>query len=291
MPDIDRLTGLLAFGSSGGGGGGGGTSGGCKFYECTEVGDVTWSGHEWLLADGVYSKSAAVTPGLAWTSVKPVVGKSYSADALIQVQLYQGSPNIPDMVFYAPLDSEDVQMGEPFSNYNGVAFVDKDGITCAKFTGYNALKTKNAAPAGTQQLTMSFWCKAEDARSGHWFVLGLGKGGYRQNFNGYFYDTTGFDLSLSDYEIQGSGIMTQTDWNFITMVSTESSIFLYINGKAALSDEFSGFTLASGDLELGRTDGLNSSSCYMAGLRIFTRALSASEITALYQEYAAKLRP
>jgi hypothetical protein len=84
---IGALLGLTG-GGSGGGGGGGGTSGGGKFYECVEVGDGTWSGREWVLVEGVYTKAESVTSGLAWTSVKPVVGKSYSADALIQADYF-----------------------------------------------------------------------------------------------------------------------------------------------------------------------------------------------------------
>ena len=96
---IDKLTGLVMFGTSGGGGGGSTGGGAGKFYECASVDDGgTWSGYEWLLTtteegESVYTKSETLTDGLSWTSVKPKVGKSYTDDALVEVAAFATALN------------------------------------------------------------------------------------------------------------------------------------------------------------------------------------------------------
>ena len=72
-------------------GGGGSTD----FYRCTSVSSdssLTWNGKKAVLNEGVYSFESDSTSGLEWSSVKPVVGNTYSADALIKATLFQGTP-------------------------------------------------------------------------------------------------------------------------------------------------------------------------------------------------------
>lgn len=119
--------------------------GSCKFYECTSVGDTTWSGYEWMLIDGVYSKSAAVTSGLSWTSVKPEIGNSYSSDALIQAILYQGVSVPTDYIIYYPMASADEFGG---SVGQGIIFYeDAFGHGYASFSGTNKINTSVDIPS------------------------------------------------------------------------------------------------------------------------------------------------
>ena len=75
----------------------GGTS--AEYYKCASV-DVsakTWSGYKAVFdsGTGTWSFSDTVTEGLSYTSVTPVVGGIYSADALVIVSLlYTGTPTL-----------------------------------------------------------------------------------------------------------------------------------------------------------------------------------------------------
>lgn len=56
--------------------------------------DASWSGYEWSLEGTAYEKSTTITEGLAWTSVKPEIGKTYTEDALVEIaSLYQSEDN------------------------------------------------------------------------------------------------------------------------------------------------------------------------------------------------------
>ena len=75
----------------------GGTS--AEYYKCASV-DVsakTWSGYKAVFdsGTGTWSFESDVTEGLAYTSVTPIVGGIYSADALVIVSLlYTGTPTL-----------------------------------------------------------------------------------------------------------------------------------------------------------------------------------------------------
>jgi hypothetical protein len=236
-----------------------------------------------------YQKSETLTTGLYWTSVKPKVGKSYTEDALVEVTPYTGSIEIADMVFYAPLDSIDVKIGSALTNSGSVFFDENNGIKCARFNGSNCLLATDVVPTGSGQLTCCWWSKLDAQTNGAWVFLLGESGSYRESFFGRYYDYTGFDLSLSNYEVQSTGIIDHTAWSFITMVYTGAELSLYINGEKKVSEPYSGFTLSSGALSIGRADGSGPIG-YMASVRIFTRALTGAEITSLYEEHSDKIQ-
>lgn len=75
----------------------GGTS--AEYYKCASVDTSakTWSGYKAVFDStaGTWSFESDVTAGLAYTSVTPVVGNIYSADALVIVSLlYTGTPTL-----------------------------------------------------------------------------------------------------------------------------------------------------------------------------------------------------
>lgn len=87
--------------------GSGGTS--AEYYKCASVDTSakTWSGYKAVFDStaGTWSFESDVTEGLAYTSVTPIVGSIYSADALARIQsLYQGEPS--GLIFRAPLASD-----------------------------------------------------------------------------------------------------------------------------------------------------------------------------------------
>ena len=73
--------------------------GSAEFYKCASVDTSakTWSGYKAVFDStaGTWSFSDTVTEGLSYTSVTPVVGGIYSADALVIVSLlYTGTPTL-----------------------------------------------------------------------------------------------------------------------------------------------------------------------------------------------------
>ena len=77
----------------------GGTSGtSAEYYKCASVDTSakTWSGYKAVFDStaGTWSFEDTVTEGLTYTSVTPVVGRIYSADALVIVtSLWEGAPS------------------------------------------------------------------------------------------------------------------------------------------------------------------------------------------------------
>ena len=76
----------------------GGTS--AEYYKCASVDTSakTWSGYEAVFdsGTGMWSFESDVTAGLAYTSVTPVVGGIYSADALVKVEYLYTSASFFD---------------------------------------------------------------------------------------------------------------------------------------------------------------------------------------------------
>lgn len=74
---------------------------GKDFYQCYFAKDGVWSGYKAVLTDGKYHFEKEITEGLTYTSVTPVAGKIYTADALAEiVYLYDinGCPNLVECV-------------------------------------------------------------------------------------------------------------------------------------------------------------------------------------------------
>lgn len=274
MPNIDRMTGLLTFGSSGGGGGGGGTSGGGKFYKCVEVGDGTWAGCEWVLADGVYSKSAAVTSGLVWTSVKPVLGKSYSADALVEVAGFATELNeLSEKIQSGYYTSDD--LGSIFAvnhaTFGTIEFeivqVDKADIVggrkhsitlmtkyMLRYIGFDGRETydapRNRASTGYNywpESNIRQWLNSEDLAP--WFTP---QNSYDQEPSSSYMSNSRGAYSTND------GFMTGFDADFLKSVATVNNRVAIAEGNSAVSQDrfyLPSYTELSGEANMGVMEG------------------------------------
>ena len=72
-----------------------------------------WSGYKAVFDStaGTWSFESDATEGLAYTSVTPIVGGIYSADALVTVSmLYDGTVTLPGCVFYAELKDNTTEL-------------------------------------------------------------------------------------------------------------------------------------------------------------------------------------
>ena len=115
-----------------GSGSSGGTS--AEYYKCASVDTSakTWSGYKAVFDStaGTWSFESGVTAGLTYTSVTPIVGGIYSADALVIVSLlYTGTPTLTSPTGMTSESSDEWEIsasGNYSAYYPWKAF---DGIT------------------------------------------------------------------------------------------------------------------------------------------------------------------
>lgn len=247
-------------------------SGGVAFYKCASVdtANKTWTGYLAVLGeDGTYSFEETVTEGLPYTSVTPVVGKTYSADALVTVSsLYVGLAS-EGLILYAPFtDSLETETGQTLSLTSGShTFTEVDGVSCINGDGTRIGGTITAP----ETFTMCAWIKA----TGNMTVsLGSGSKG-----------TLSLEVSTSAIKMIEQGVSV-----FDTVSSTNNtmlSCFIW--------------TFESGSQQIWKDGTLLSSPTYtpssspgdyidvnlrgsLTHLRLYDRVLTDLEITGLSEE-------
>lgn len=131
-----------------GSGSSGGTS--AEYYKCASVDAEakTWSGYKAVFDStaGTWSFESGVTEGLAYTSVTPIVGGIYSADALVIVSLlYTGTPTLTSPTGMTSESSDEWEISA--SSYYGEHYPWK------AFDGQTSL----IAPTWTGESASSWW--------------------------------------------------------------------------------------------------------------------------------------
>ena len=110
----------------------GGTS--AEYYKCASVDTSakTWSGYKAVQQEnGGYTFEETVTTGLTYTSVTPVVGGIYSADALVIVSLlYTGTPTLTSPTGMTSESSDEWEISaSSFYSTNSAPWKAFDGVT------------------------------------------------------------------------------------------------------------------------------------------------------------------
>ena len=100
----------------------------------------TWSGYKAVFDStaGTWSFESGVTSGLTYTSVTPIVGGIYSADALVTVSmLYDGTVTLPGCVFYAELkdNTTALKSGQTLTIPSSATFQTIGGVQCVQLNG------------------------------------------------------------------------------------------------------------------------------------------------------------
>ena len=100
----------------------------------------TWSGYKAVFDStaGTWSFESDATAGLTYTSVTPIVGGIYSADALVTVSmLYDGTVTLPGCVFYAELkdNTSELKSGQTLTIPSSATFQTVDGVQCVQLNG------------------------------------------------------------------------------------------------------------------------------------------------------------
>lgn len=270
----------------------GGTS--AEYYKCASVdtSKKTWSGYKAVFdsGTGTWSFESDVTEGLTYTSVTPIVGSIYSADALIKVSsMWNGVPS-SNLVFYLPLSETTIaDVGPELTSSGTIVHTVMNGIPCAYFNGNSYLYASSVSmPTGASPRAMSLWFKYKDIPgttssdaamfAGWGTTTGLGR----------------FDAYVEAQELYtiysngalDSGIKIQdTNWHHILMQYNGATSEIYYDGQLAAS-EAKTLGTKNNYLYVGaRENGEYAFDGYLAGIRIYNRALSGTEIAYLASEF------
>ena len=284
-----------------------------KFYKCISVDtdNKTWSGYELVLQDGKYIVSETLTEGLTYTTMTPVENYSYSEDALIRVGLYYSGVPTDGLVFYASLNGEtpDVaETGQYLSQVNAddsqpVQYTTVNGVPCASFgtanysdeCGYGGLSfNASDLPQGSSHRTISFWVKFTPILSeGYCLFYGnYSRGNMVGAASSVNYNTINFTYHGDDAYSQGFDFADKL--HHVVMVfkgSTNADITYYYDGvKQEMS--YVGYGSVSINtyggtcyIGCGRSGWLSRFDGWMSSIRVYDRALSQEEITALSKEF------
>lgn len=259
--------------------GGGGSS--TDFFRCATVtsGGSTWTGYKAVLSGGSYSYESAASSGLTFgAGFTPQVGKIYDNGALVQVdKLFEGEDT--SLVFYAPLNtsSATAATSQTMTEDGTVTYQNYQGIQCAYFDGSAKITVSDtsALPTGSAASTIAGWFNFA----------------YTDNFNHLLTLENEFGIraygSLQVFYTQGDVSMSDpvsNTWYHIAGVWDGSTVKMYVNGQY-ISESSSGLNISSGSLAIGSLPRFANGEGYVAGVRVYNRALSDVEIAELAAEF------
>ena len=269
-----------------------GGGGGCNFYLCTSVGSGTWTGRKAVLTAGVYVFESTETTGLTYSSVTPVVGNIYSADALVTVSYVYGQMPQNGLKFYAPLKTSFVaETGQQLDNelcqnLESVLFQNVDGVPCAVFP--NEGEVSYVFYTGdynyTQPITISFWSK--ENYWGNNVVIKRHRTTSTSGVSGAIY----FDINVGEVKITEASVSefikcstnTGDIIHHYCYVQLGSFATLYKDGNIICS---SSYDYRYEDIRFFISIG-SGGGCAMSSVRVYNRALSEDEVKILASEFS-----
>jgi hypothetical protein len=251
--------------------------------------EKTWTGYKAVLTDGVYTFEENVTSGLTYgTAYTPKVDGVFNADATVSVNKLWNGIIIPaeGLVFHASLNSASnkAETGQTLSA-QGMQFTTWKGIPCGYFNSGNITFTPDGLPSGDSDRTVSCW--AYILPQGNRPIL-LVYGGDGDN-SAYVFEVEGGRLSAGGHgsgtNVWGNTSILKEKWLHLAIVHSNGYEYFYIDGIADGTSEMHRDTqLIQGSIgsEYASSDRLYG---YMAGVRVYNRALSADEIALQANEF------
>ena len=282
----------------------------CTFSDVSSAstGSKTWSGYKAVFDSGAgtWSFESGVTSGLTYTSVTPVVGGIYSADALVIVSLLYDKICNRCTAYYRLdgncRDSVNMYDGIP----NNITFVDGKIGECAQTNGnsqYISLPNE-VSVKGRTQVSYSGWCFIEFTLSNEFYIITE-----IANSNGYTRAAFGVNAALLPFagvrtvatgdtgsfqKVTGTSPMSKSTWYFLCAVFdlSNGNIILYVNGVAVGSLTVALSSFVDSDpyrIRIFEFDASVSGHVRVDELGIWSKALSAAEVSELYNNGAGKL--
>lgn len=273
----------------------------------TTVSGSTWSGYKAVFDStaGTWSFESDVTEGLAYTSVTPVVGGIYSPDALVTAILY--NKVFDNLIAYYKLDgncrdSVNIHDGIP----NNITFVDGKIGRCAHTDGYSQYISlpNEVSVKGRTQVSYSGWCFIESNPNEDFYIITE-----IANSNGYTRAAFGVNAALLPFaiartvatgdtgsvqKVTGTSPMSTGTWYFLCAVFdlTNGNITLYVNGVSVGSLNITASSFVDANpyrIRIFEFDAYGSGNIRVDEVGIWSKALSATEVSELYNNGAGKL--
>ena len=274
----------------------------------TTVPGNTWSGYKAVFDStaGTWSFASNVTNGLAYTSVTPVVGGIYSADALVIVSLLYDKICNRCTAYYRLdgnyRDSVNMYDGIP----NKTTFVDGKIGRSARTNGYSQYISlpNEVSVKGKTQVSYSGWCFIESNPNKDFYIITE-----IANSNGYTRAAFGVNAALLPFasvrtvatgdtgsfqKVTGTSALSTGAWYFLCGVFdlANGNITLYVNGVSVGSLDVTASSFVDSDpyrIRLFEFDESGSGNVRADEVGIWSRALSATEVSELYNNGAGKL--
>ena len=285
----------------------GGTS--AEYYKCASVDTSakTWSGYKAVFnsGTGTWSFEDTVTEGLSYTSVTPIVGGIYSADALVNVAfLYDDMRNI--CTAYYKLDGN---YRDSVNMYDGIpnktTFVDGKIGRSAHTNGssqYISLPNE-VSVKGRTQVSYSGWCFIESNPNEDFYIITE-----VATYNGYTRAAFGVNAALLPFagvrtvatgdtgsfqKVTGTSPISKSTWYFLCAVFdlSNGNIILYVNGVVVGSLTIALSSFVDSDpyrIRIFEFDSSGSGNIRVDEVGIWSKALSADEVSELYNNGAGK---
>ena len=267
-----------------------------------------WSGYKAVFDStaGTWSFESDSTEGLTYTSVTPIVGGIYSADALVIVSLLYDKICNRCTAYYRLdgncRDSVNIHDGIP----NKITFVDGKIGKCAHTNGssqYISLPNE-VSVKGRTQVSYSGWFFIESTPNKDFYIVTE-----IANSSGYTRAAFGVNTSLLPFaiartvatgdtgsiqKVTGTSPMSTGTWYFLCAVFdlSNGNIILYVNGVAVGSLTITASSFVDSDpyrIRLFEFDESGSGNVRADEVGIWSRALSATEVSELYNNGAGKL--
>ena len=265
-------------------------SGGENYYKCASVDTTTktWTGYKAVLMNGIYKFESVVTTGLQYTTVFPVVGNIYSADALVLVkELYNGIPT-SNLLCYIPLTEqlEKAPTGQSLQyDMNTITYSTVDDIPCGYFAN-SRIQTQETYT--WNEVTLSGFIKpdANVNSVSNCIHVGVDSGNqmlkFGANENTWFVSTYGGNGGL---DIYGEEDITDRMHHIAVTLDSNKYLIVYLDGTKVWEGQ-STVNIPNSNIIIGndsRTQFIYYG--YIAVPRVYTRALTADEIQALATEF------
>ena len=169
------------------------------------------------------------------------------------------------------------------STNNIVTGVRGKGLSFDGVNGYLSMATQYGLPTGNSYYTLSAWVYPINCASGS--ACGIVRWGqYSDNHTNAFVITS--NSKLMNYwhnnDVTSTGTVSLNTWSHVAVTYDGSNRTFYINGVASGSFASSGLNIITSDFEIGSTAGDENFNGSLDEVMIFNRALSSSEIKALY---------
>lgn len=265
---------------------------GTGFYKCASVDTTnhTWTGYRAVLTNGVYIFEGTATTGLTYgVAYMPSVGGIYNDGATISVNKMFNGITENGLIFYASLDGShptEAGTGQTLHSTGTVTYSTIQGIPCGVFDGYSDLH-ENAfnqmLPIGYSDRTVSGWMYATSSGGWRW-IVGYGTQGIHGHGDILGVTEDGYPVYAQHPDVIYSSSVINS-WVHVCGVVQNNIRKLYVNGVLRGEEEMTQDTQDTYGVHIGSSCGSEFFSGYAAAIRIYNRALTSSEITALAGEF------